>query len=67
MFAPLNSSMLQCYIWQEEVKSTMSKRQKKKDPVVEEVPEAEVETKTEYIYEDTQCVSGVEPEYIYIY
>ena len=42
---------------------TMSKRQKKKAPVVEEVPAAEVETKTEYIYEDTQCVMGVEPEY----
>ena len=41
----------------------MSKRQKKKAPAVEEVPEAEAETKTEYIYEDTQCVSGVEPEY----
>ena len=31
--------------------------------MVEEVPEAEAKTKTEYIYEDTQCVSGVEPEY----
>ena len=31
--------------------------------MVEEVPQAEAETKTEYIYEDTQCVSGVEPEY----
>ena len=41
----------------------MSKRQKKKAPEVEEVPEVEVVTKTEYIYEDTQCVSGVEPEY----
>ena len=41
----------------------MSKRQKKKAPVVEEVPQAEAETKTEYIYGDTQCVSGVEPEY----
>ena len=40
----------------------MSKRQKKKAPVVEEVPEAEAVTKTKYIYEDTQCVSGVEPE-----
>ena len=50
-------------MWQEEVESTMSKRQKKKAPVVEEVPEAEAETKTEYIYEDTQCASGVEPEY----
>ena len=35
----------------------------KKAPVVEEVPQAEAETKTEYIYGDTQCVSGVEPEY----
>ena len=41
----------------------MSKRQKKKAPVVEEEPEVEVVMKTEYIYEDTQCVSGVEPEY----
>ena len=41
----------------------MSKRQKKKAPVVEEVPQVEAEAKTEYIYEDTQCVSGVEPEY----
>ena len=41
----------------------MSKRQKKKAPVVEEVSQAEAETKTEYIYGDTQCVSGVEPEY----
>ena len=31
--------------------------------MVEEVPEAEAETNTEYIYEDTQCVSGIEPEY----
>ena len=42
---------------------TMSKRQKKKAPVVEEVPAPEAEVKTEYSYEDTQCVSGVEPEY----
>ena len=41
----------------------MSKRQKKKAPVVEEGPKVEEVTKTEYIYEDTQCVSGVEPEY----
>ena len=41
----------------------MSKRQKKKAPVVEEEPEVEVVTKTEYIYEDTKCISGVEPEY----
>ena len=41
----------------------MSKRQKKKTPVVEEEPEVEVVTKTEYIYEDTKCISGIEPEY----
>ena len=35
----------------------MSKRQKKKSPVVEEEPEVEVVTKTEYIYEDTKCIS----------
>ena len=46
---------------QEEI--TMSKRQKKKAPVVEEEPEVEVVTKTEYVYEDTKCISGVEPEY----
>ena len=48
-------------LWQEE--PTMSKRQKKKTPVVEEEPEVEVVTKTEYIYEDTKCISGIEPEY----
>ena len=52
----LNVTML----WQEE--PTMSKRQKKKAPVVEQEPEVEVVTKTEYIYEDTKCISGVEPE-----
>ena len=41
----------------------MSKRQKKKAPVVEEDPDVEVITKTEYIYEGTKCISGVEPEY----
>ena len=41
----------------------MSNLQKKKAPVVEEDPEVEVVTKTEYIYEDTKCTSGVEPEY----
>ena len=40
----------------------MSKRQKKKAPLVEEKPEVEVVMKTEYIYEDTQCISGVELE-----
>ena len=34
-----------------------------KAPVVEEEPEVETATKTEYIYEDTKCISGVEPEY----
>ena len=55
--------MIQRYIWQEEFESTMSKRQKKKAPVVEEEPEVEVVTKTEYVYEDTKCISSVEPEY----
>ena len=41
----------------------MSRRQKKKAPAVEEVSVPEAEIKTEYIYEDTQCVTGVEPEY----
>ena len=41
----------------------MSKRQKKKAPMVEEQPDVEVITKTKYTYEDTQCVLGVEPEY----
>ena len=31
--------------------------------MVEEQSAIEVVTQTEYIYEDTQCVSGVEPEY----
>ena len=31
--------------------------------MVEEEPNVEVVTKTEYIYEDTKCISGVEPEY----
>ena len=31
--------------------------------MVEEEPEVEVVTKTEYIYEYTKCISGVEPEY----
>ena len=41
----------------------MSKRQKKKALVVEEDPKVEVITKTGYIYKDTKCISGVEPEY----
>ena len=31
--------------------------------MVEKEPNVEVITKTEYIYEDTKCISGVEPEY----
>ena len=31
--------------------------------MVEEDPEVKLITKTEYIYEDTKCISGVEPEY----
>ena len=31
--------------------------------MVEEDPDMEVVTKTEYIYEETKCISGVEPEY----
>ena len=41
----------------------MSKQQKKKAPVVEEDPDIEFITKTEYIYEDTKCTTSVEPEY----
>ena len=41
----------------------MSKREKKKAPVVEEDPNVEVVTKIEYIYEDTKCITGLEPEY----
>ena len=41
----------------------MSKRKKKKAPMVEEQSAIEVVTQIEYIYEDTQCISGVEPEY----
>ena len=51
-------------MWQEDSSEPkMSKRQKKKAPVVEEDPDVEVITKTEYIYEDTKCIIGVEPEY----
>ena len=41
----------------------MSKREKKKAPIVEEEPEVEVITKVEYTYEDTRCTTWVEPEY----
>ena len=41
----------------------MSKRQKKKALAVEEEPDVEFITRVEYIYEDTKCIIGVEPEY----
>ena len=41
----------------------MSKRQKKKAPIVEEEPEVKIITRVEYTYEDTKCIIGVEPEY----
>ena len=41
----------------------MSKHQKKKAPTVEEEPNVEVITRVKYIYEDTKCIIGVEPEY----
>ena len=41
----------------------MSKRQKKKDPVVEGESEVEIITKVEYIYEDTKATTRVEPNY----
>ena len=41
----------------------MSKRQKKKDPMVKEEPKVKVITRVEYTYEDTKCIIGVEPEY----
>ena len=51
-------------MWQENSSELkMSKRQKKKAPVVEEEPDIEVITRVEYIYEDTKCIIGVEPEF----
>ena len=41
----------------------MSKRQKKKDPMVEGEPEVEIITKVEFIYEDTKASTGVKPDY----
>ena len=61
MSAKLNLLNIIMFTLQEEF--AMSKRQKKKAPVVEEVPAPDTEARTEYIYEDTQCVSGVEPKY----
>ena len=51
-------------MWQEDSSEPkISKRQKNKAPVVEEDPDVEVITKTGYIYEDTKCITGIEPEY----
>ena len=41
----------------------MSKRKKKKSTIMEEEPDVEVVTKVENTYEDTRCITGVEPEY----
>ena len=41
----------------------MSKRQKKKAPIVEEEVDVEIVTKVEYTYEDTRCIMGLEHEY----
>ena len=41
----------------------MSKRQKKKAPVVEGEPEVEIITMVEYIYEDTKATTKVETDY----
>ena len=41
----------------------MSKRQKKKAPVVEGEPDVEIITKVEYIYEDNRATTRVEPDY----
>ena len=39
----------------------MSKRQKKKAPIVEGELDVDIITKVEYIYEDTRATIGVEP------
>ena len=41
----------------------MSKRQKKKAPVVEGETKVEIITRVEYIYEDTKSTTGVELDY----
>ena len=41
----------------------MSKRQRKKAPLVEGEPEVEIITKVEYIYEYTKVSTGVELDY----
>ena len=52
------------WLWQGDCcNENMSKRQKKKAPVVEGEPEVKIITKVEYIYEDTKASTGVEPDY----
>ena len=52
------------FVWQgNSAEFEMSKRQKKKAPIVEDEPEFEIITKVEYTYEDTKCIVGVELEY----
>ena len=41
----------------------MSKHQKKKAPAVKKEPDVKVISRIEYIYEDTKCIIGVDPEY----
>ena len=41
----------------------MSKRQKKKAPMVEGEPKVQIITKVEFIYEDTKATTGDEPDY----
>ena len=52
------------WLWQGDYyNENMSKRQKKKAPVVEGEPEVEIITKVEYSYEDTKASTVVEPNY----
>ena len=51
------------WLWQGDCyNENMSKRQKKKAPMVEGEPEVEIITKVEYIYEETKASTGVEPD-----
>ena len=60
---PTEPKRVLCICQENSLESKMSKRQKKKAPVVEEEPEVEIVTRVEYTYEDTKCIVGVEPEY----
>ena len=41
----------------------MPQKQKKKVQAANEVPEIEIVTRVEVIYEDTKAVMGIEPQY----